>query len=371
MRVAFVLGTRPEIIKMYPVIAGCVERRVEFSLIHTNQHYSPEMDAVFFEQLGLPAPDYNLGVGSGTHAEQLGRILLRLEPVLQEVGPEVVFVQGDTNSVLGGALMASRLGIRVAHVEAGLRSYDRRMPEETNRILADNLSEYLLAPTERAKDILLAEGFPESKITVTGNTVVDALQKFSRLAEQRESVERRWAVKPGEYVLVTLHRPENVDDERIFSPILEAIDGFCNQKGWPAIFPVHPRTARRLEQFGIELAGAWRPLPSVDYLSFLQLEKNARLVVTDSGGVQEEACVLGVPCLTVRLSTERPETVEVGANLVTGVEPGAIAAGAAQMSERKGGWDNPFGDGRAGERIVEFVLERENSAVGRAGTRKD
>lgn len=369
MRAAFVLGTRPEIIKLYPVIIGCIERGVEFSLVHTNQHYSPELDAVFFEQLGLPPPDFNLGIGSGTHAEQLGRMLIGLEPVLQRIAPEVVFVEGDTNSVLAGALMASRLGLRVAHVEAGLRSYDRRMPEETNRILTDNLSDYLLAPTSGAREILLSEGFPEKIIAVTGNTVVDSLQRFVRLAGQKEPVGKRWDLKPGEYVLVTLHRPENVDKKSVFLLIIEAIGGFCAERGLAAAFPVHPRTARRLAEFGIELAGAWRPLPAVDYLSFLQLEQQARLVITDSGGVQEEACILGVPCVTVRLSTERPETVAVGANLVTGVEPEAIVEGAARMIGRQGGWGNPFGDGRAGERIVEFVLERENSKSGRSQPR--
>jgi UDP-N-acetylglucosamine 2-epimerase (non-hydrolysing) len=296
-------------------------------------------------------------------------MLIGLEPVLQGIAPDVVFVQGDTNSVLAGALMASRLGIRVAHVEAGLRSYDRRMPEEANRILADNLSEYLLAPTAGARDILLSEGFPETKIAVTGNTVVDSLQRFVRLAGQEDSVEKLWQLRPGEYVLVTLHRPENVDERSIFLHIIEAIGSFCGERDLAAVIPVHPRTARRLAEFGIQLAGAWRPLPAVDYLSFLRLEKQARLIVTDSGGVQEEACILGVPCVTVRLSTERPETVAVGANLVTGVEPEAIIEGAARMIGRKGGWSNPFGDGRAGERIVEFVLERENSRPGRGESR--
>ena len=359
MKIAFVLGTRPEIIKLFPVIREHIRRDIPFAIIHTNQHYSPEMDAVFFQQLHLPPADYNLEVGSGTHGEQIGRMYQRLESVLSKLKPEVVYVQGDTNSVLAGALMASRLGIPVAHVEAGLRSYDRRMPEEFNRIFADHLSEYLLAPTEKAKQILLGEGFPESKIYLTGNTVVDALNEVSRLGDKQKTVELRWGVGKRSYILVTLHRPENVDYNTVLRPIIEAIDELSTKFALPALFPVHPRTAKQLHEFGISLPESFVRLEALDYLSFVQLEKEARLVITDSGGVQEEACILGVPCVTVRLKTERPETVEVGANLVTGIEKEAIVAGAEKMIDKRTGWPNPFGDGKAGERIVDIVMERQ------------
>lgn len=359
MKIAFVLGTRPEIIKLFPVIRAHIRRDIPFTVIHTNQHYSSEMDAVFFQQLHLPPADYNLGVGSGTHGKQIGQMCERLESVLGELKPAVVYVQGDTNSVLAGALIASRLGIPVAHVEAGLRSYDRRMPEEFNRIFADHLSEYLLAPTEKAKQILLGEGFPESKVYLTGNTIVDAVNEVSRLAAEQQPVEQRWGVGKAGYILITLHRPENVDHGLVLKPIIEAIDELSIKFGLPAVFPVHPRTAKRLQEFGLSLPESFIRLEAVDYLSFVQLEKEARLVITDSGGVQEEACILGVPCVTVRLKTERPETVEVGANLVTGVEREAIVAGAKEMIDKPGGWPNPFGDGKAGERIVDIVMERQ------------
>ena len=357
MKHAFILGTRPEIIKLSPVVRSYIRRKLPFSIIHTNQHYSPQMDAVFFKQLELPAPEFNLNAGSGSHGAQLGKMLESLEPVLQELAPEAAIVQGDTNSVLAGALIASRLRIPVAHVEAGLRSYDRRMPEEFNRILADNLADYLFAPTEGAKKILLGEGFPESRIHVTGNTVVDALQHVAGLCDKLEPLERRWNISRGHFLLVTLHRPENVDSKEILTPILEAINELSTRHGLPAVFPVHPRTVRRLKEFGIDLPRTFLALEAAGYLSFVQLEKEARLIITDSGGVQEEACILGVPCVTVRLSTERPETVEVGANLVTGVAREAIVAGAEKMLARRSNWANPFGDGRAGERIVDIILE--------------
>jgi UDP-N-acetylglucosamine 2-epimerase (non-hydrolysing) len=354
---AFILGTRPEIIKLSPVIREHLQKKIAFKIIHTNQHYSPELDKVFFEQLHLPAPDYNLGVGSGTHGEQIGRMLETLEPVLVELMPEVVFVEGDTNSVLAGGLMASRLGIPVAHVEAGLRSYDRRMPEELNRILVDHLSDYLFAPTDLAREIMLGEGLPASRIYVTGNTVVDALYEVSPLIDKLPGLEERWRLTRGAYILVTLHRPENVDSVRILTDILEAIDSLGKNFSLTPVFPVHPRTARRLAEFGIALPRSFLALGAIDYFSFLQLEKNARLVVTDSGGVQEEACIFGVPCVTVRLSTERPETVKVGANIVAGVERETVIAAGKIMMERKNDWTNPFGDGRAGERIVEIIAD--------------
>ena len=359
MKAAFILGTRPEIIKLFPVIREHVRREIPFAIIHTNQHYSPEMDAVFFQQLHLPSADYNLGVGSGSQGEQIGRMCERLESVLSELKPDVVYVEGDTNSVLAGALIASRMGIPVAHVEAGLRSYDRRMPEEFNRIFADHLSEYLFAPTDRTKQILLGEGFAESRIFVTGNTIVDAVNEVSRLGAELKPVKERWGVGKGGYLLVTLHRAENVDHGSILRPIIEAIGELSTKLALPALYPVHPRTSKRLNEFGISLKAPFVELQALDYVSFVQLERQARLVITDSGGVQEEACILGVPCITVRLQTERPETVEVGANLVTGVGKEAIIAGAEKMIDKPAGWPNPFGDGKAGERIVDIVMERQ------------
>ncbi len=355
MKSAFILGTRPEIIKLCPVIRAHLTRGFPFRIIHTNQHYSPALDAVFFEQLRLPAAEVNLGVGSGSHGRQLGQMLERLEPALREYAPEAVFVQGDTNSVLAGALIASRLGLPLAHVEAGLRSYDRRMPEEANRRLVDHLADFLLAPTEGCRQIMLGEGLPAARIHVTGNTIVDVLRELSAEGGPPGPMPPPAGLAGKDYLLVTLHRPENVDHRETLAGILAAIDRVAGRHGLAAVFPLHPRTAARLEEFGLRLPGSFLALGAADYFSFLALERGARLVVTDSGGVQEEACVLRVPCVTVRLSTERPETVAVGANLVAGVEPEAILAAAEKMLERRGGWENPLGDGRAGERIVDIV----------------
>ncbi len=357
MPAAFVLGTRPEIIKLYPVIAQYLSRALPFRIIHTNQHYSPELDRVFFEQLKLPSPDINLGAGSGSQGEQLGRMLPALEQALRQVNPSVVYVQGDTNSVLAGALMASRAGLPVAHVEAGLRSYDLRMPEEYNRILADRLSTMLFAPTEGAKRILLDEGYDPATVHVTGNTVVDTLTALAAGGDQAGWPGERWGVERESYFLVTLHRPENVDDPVVLERILGAIDEAAARATIKNLLPLHPRTRSRMDSFSIVPGPNTLLVEPVDYFSFVALQKNARLVITDSGGVQEESCVLGTPCVTVRESTERPETVEVGANVVTGTGYDQILAGVQRMSGAPGGWRNPFGDGRAGERIVKIVLE--------------
>jgi UDP-N-acetylglucosamine 2-epimerase (non-hydrolysing) len=354
----FVLGTRPEIIKLYPVIARYLELGLGFSIIHTNQHYSPELDRVFFEQLHLPAPQINLNAGTGSSAEQLARMLPALRDNLTRIGPDTVYVQGDTNSVLAGALAAAASGIPVAHVESGLRSHDRRMPEEYNRVMADNLSSLLLAPTEGARQILLSEGFGTEKICVTGNTVVDTLLAISCVDHDNDWPGERWKLARKHYFLVTLHRAENVDNPAVLVPLLDAVDRAAAEAGMPALFPIHPRTRARIGKFGITTGGNLHLVDPVGYLEFVRLERHAALVITDSGGVQEEACVLGVPCVTARLTTERPETVDVGANEVAGTDPVALMNGVRKMLGRNGGWENPFGDGRAGERIVEIVLEK-------------
>jgi UDP-N-acetylglucosamine 2-epimerase (non-hydrolysing) len=353
----FVLGTRPEIIKLYPVIVRCRELGLPFKIIHTNQHYSPELDKVFFQQLELPAPDINLGAGTGAHDEQLGRMIPALERELARIKPNIVYVQGDTNSVLAGALAAFRAGVPVAHVEAGLRSGDRRMPEEYNRVMADNLSTLLFAPTDGARAQLLDEGFDLEIVHVTGNTVVDTLKAITARAEGKW-VGARWKVERDGYFLVTLHRAENVDNPGLLGPLLEALDQAAAEAGLPALFPVHPRTRARIESFGFKPGGHLKLIDPVGYLEFVRLESHARLIITDSGGVQEEACVLGVPCVTVRKTTERPETVQVMANMVAGTDPAGVIGGIKAMHGRRSGWRNPFGDGRAGERIVELVLEK-------------
>ncbi len=355
MKVAIVLGTRPEIIKMSPVIRELQRRQIDFFILHTGQHYSYNMDKVFFEQLELPMPNYNLEVGSGSHAEETGKMLMGIEQVLLNEKPDVVLVEGDTNSVIAGALAATKLHTEVGHVEAGLRSYDRTMPEEVNRILTDHCSDYLFAPTEKAKAILLGEGIPEVQIYVTGNTIVDAVIQNLEIARRGSNLELGTLnLEPKSYFLVTLHRQENVDTRQRFASILEALDKAAEEFHLPVVYPIHPRSRKMISQFDLEPRNLQLVEP-LDFLSFLQLESNARLILTDSGGVQEEACILRVPCVTLRDNTERPETVEVGANVLAGASPDRISECVRIMLARQNNWNNPFGDGKAGERIVHIL----------------
>lgn len=354
MKIAIVVGTRPEIIKMAPVVRELERTNIDFFILHTGQHYSYSLDRVFFEQLELPTAKYNLEVGSGSHAEQTAKILIGVENVLQEERPDVVLVEGDTNSVLAGALAAAKLHMKVGHVEAGLRSYDRQMPEEINRILTDHCSDYLFAPTEKAMEILLGEGIPEAKIFVTGNTIVDAVNQHLEIARQRGNTLSDLGVKPSKYFLVTLHREENVDNQARFASILEGLDEVAGEFGLPVMYPIHPHSHRRMVEFALRPKNLTLIDP-IDFLGFLQLESNARLVLTDSGGVQEEACILGVPCVTLRDSTERPETIEVGSNTLAGASPDKILECSKAILGRQNSWMNPFGDGKAAERIVEIA----------------
>ena len=354
MKISIVLGTRPEIIKMSPIIRECERLGLDYFILHTGQHYSYNMDRVFFEQLELPDAKYNLDVGSGSHAEQTGKMLIGIERVLQKEEPDVILVEGDTNTVLAGALAAVKLGVWVGHVEAGLRSYDRGMPEEINRILADRCSDYLFAPTEKSKQILLNEGIAKEKIFVTGNTVVDAVFQNLEISKSRGNVLNDLGLEGGDYFLATVHRQENVDDEGRFRGIIEGLERVRKEFGLELIYPIHPRARKRLKIFGVKLNGV-RPVEPLDYLSFLQLESNARLALTDSGGVQEEACILGVPCVTLRDNTERPETLEVGSNVLAGTNPHGIVEKVKLMLGKDNSWENPFGDGKAACRIVEIL----------------
>jgi UDP-N-acetylglucosamine 2-epimerase (non-hydrolysing) len=354
MKIAIVLGTRPEIIKMSPVIRELERRNTNFFILHTGQHYSYNMDKVFFDQLKLPQPKYNLKVGSGSHAEETGKILIGIEQVLKAEKPDVTLVEGDTNSVLAGALAAVKLHIQVGHVEAGLRSYDRNMPEEINRILADHCSDFLFAPTEKAKLILLGEGIPEEKIFVTGNTIVDAIYQNLEIAKEKGNTLSSLHLNPREYFLVTLHRQENVDNRARFAAILEALYRVATEFEVPIIYPIHPRSRKMMVEFNLNVRGITLIEP-VDFLGFLQLASNARLILTDSGGVQEEACILNVPCVTLRDNTERPETIEVGANILAGSSPDRILECSKVTLERENNWENPFGDGKAGRRIVTIL----------------
>ena len=354
MKISVVLGTRPEIIKMSPVVRLCEDLGLDYFVLHTGQHYAYNMDRVFFEQLVLPDAKYNLDVGSASHAEQTGKMLIKIEQVLKNEKPDVVLVQGDTNTVLAGALAATKLGIKVGHVEAGLRSYDRAMPEEINRVLADHASDYLFAPTEKSQKILLKEGIPCEKVFVTGNTVVDAVFQNLELSKSNTNILDELCLTAGDYFLVTVHRQENVDDQTRFRGIIEGLQSVGRKFGVEVVYPIHPRARKQVQAFGIKLDGITLVDP-VDYLSFLQLQSKAKLIFTDSGGVQEESCILGVPCVTLRDNTERPETLDVKSNILAGTSPDKILESAKTMINQKTGWKNPFGDGSAAKQILNSI----------------
>jgi len=352
MKISVILDTRPEIIKMSPIIRYLKDISLDFFILHTGQHYSYEMERIFFQELELPDADYNLEVGSGTHGQQTGKMLNGIEDVLLQEKPDVVLVQGDTNTVLAGALAAAKLGIKVGHVEAGLRSFDRSMPEEINRVVADHLSDYLFAPTVTAQQNLLQEGISSDNIFVCGNTVVDALFQNIGISESKLSVLDDLGLQKEGYFLVTAHRQENVDNEGRLNDIVNGLLDLHRQYDIPIIFSAHPRTINRLAEFDITLPEGIRIIEPPGYLEFLQLEKNAKLVLTDSGGVQEETCILRVPCVTLRNNTERPETIEVGSNILVGTNPSKILNGVSMMLKQSRNWVNPFGDGKAAEKIV-------------------
>jgi UDP-N-acetylglucosamine 2-epimerase (non-hydrolysing) len=335
---------------MAPVLRLCRD----FYLLHTGQHYSYEMDGIFFEQLQLPQPNYNLAVGSGPHGEQTGRMLQGIEHVLLADRPDAILVLGDTNTVLAGALAAGKLHIPVGHIEAGLRSGDRAMPEEMNRIVADHISDRLFAPTESAAAGLRTEGIAPKRIFVTGNTIVDAVLTHRTIAERSSTVLDQMGIAPGAYIPLTAHRPENVDQPERFQGILNGAASIARDLGLPVLFPIHPRSRLMLERHRLRTDGV-RLVPPLSYLDFLHLLDCARLVLTDSGGIQEESSILGVPCVTLRDNTERPETVAIGANILAGTNPAAILRAARQQLEAPNHWQHPFGDGAAAGRIIDLM----------------
>jgi len=358
LKIALVLGTRPEIIKMSPIIRECVLRELDFFIIHSGQHYSYQLDRMFFEQLRLPNPKYLLEVGSSSSAsEQMGRIITRCGKVLSKERPDIALVQGDTNTTLGGALSAVKNKVKVGHIEAGLRSHDRNMPEEINRILVDHCSDYLFAPTEASKNLLLKEGIEANRVFVTGNTIVDAVFENIMLAEKDEkSILNRLDLGHKEYALVTVHRQENVDCKSRFQSILKALEMINKHLNLTIVYPIHPRSKKNIHTFSINVPRSIHIIEPLDYLSFLKLLSCAKLVITDSGGIQEEACILGTMCVTVRDNTERPETVEVGSNVVAGVKPYAVLSAAKSMLRGVHmKWMNPFGDGHAAKKIIDSL----------------
>lgn len=340
MKICVLIGTRPEVVKMSPIIKECKKQGLDYYVLHTGQHYSHNLDGVFFEQLGLPPPKYNLKVGSDTEVGQMSKIMAGLEEVFLRDRPSIMLVEGDTTSVLAGALVASKMRIPIGHVEAGLRSYDKTMPEEINRTLVDHCAELLFAPTKTSEVNLFIEHIPQNKVYVVGNTIADVVLKYK--PEKRD----------GRYMLVTVHRQENVDNAERFRAILASIDRLCDDYKMQVVCPMHPRSMKMMYKFGLSTKA--KIVEPLGYFEFLKLEAGAFMVLTDSGGVQEETCILGVPCVTLRDSTERPETLDVGANILAGISPEKILECAGKMVGMNG-WRHPFGDGRTGEKIIEII----------------
>ncbi len=353
MNLFHIVGARPNFMKVAPVLNALRQREgVVQILIHTGQHYDINMSDVFFQELGIPAPDVNLAVGSGTHAKQTADIMIRLEPIVLERQPDLVLVYGDVNSTVATALVCAKLGVRVGHVEAGLRSFDRTMPEEINRLVTDQLADLLFTPSEDGDENLRREGIPGEKIFRVGNVMIDSLVRLLPLARETKTDSL-----PERYALVTLHRPANVDDSVTLKAILESL--LEVSRDLAVIFPAHPRTRKRIADFGLN-AGQLLVLDPLPYVDFLGLQSRATLVITDSGGIQEETTYLGVPCLTIRENTERPITVSMGTNVLVGRDREKLRMELSQVlgGKAKKGVVPPLWDGHTGERIVDILVGR-------------
>jgi len=363
MDVISLVGARPNFVKIAPIIAVMSEYPHRFGqkLVHSGQHYDYSMSQVFFEDLNLPSPDIYLGVGSGTHAEQTGMVLIEFEKVLLREGADLVLIVGDVNSTLAGALAAAKLHIPVAHVEAGLRSFDAYMPEEINRLLTDDISDYLFAPSQDACDNLRKEGIAEDKLFLVGNVMVDSLLRSKKKADE-SGILSRLSVLKGGYSVLTLHRPENVDSKEKLQEIIAAVMEVSRRID--VVFPAHPRTQKKLKEFGLfdALSKTSHRILMIDplgYLDFIKLEMDAKFVITDSGGVQEETTVFGVPCLTVRNNTERPVTVSQGTNILVGEDGRKMVEEAFNILDggSKKGRCPELWDGLASQRIVNVLLQ--------------
>jgi UDP-N-acetylglucosamine 2-epimerase len=331
MKIDCVVGARPNFIKISPLIAEMARRSLRCRLIHTGQHYDYDMNDKFFEELNIPSPDVNLGIGSNAHGRQTGQAMIALEEEFLKDRPDLVLVVGDVNSTLAGALAAVKLNIPVAHVEAGYRSFDRRMPEEINRVLVDHSAELLFAPTRDAVDNLIKEGIDHSKVHFVGNIMAETLLRNREKIRTRNKCDQ-FQVRPRGYAIATIHRPENVDDMNQLARIM----GAFSEAPLPVILPLHPRTKKRMKEFGIQLDPRRNltATESLSYLDMLNMISNAALVVTDSGGVQEEACLLQVPCLTIRSSTERIATIRAGANRLIATDGNSILASISELAQK-------------------------------------
>lgn len=365
-KILTVVGARPNFMKAAPLHKAFQEYRssVEHMIVHTGQHYDEAMSKVFFDELELPEPDFYLGVGSGTHAEQTAKIMVEFEKVVAKQKPRLAIVVGDVNSTVACSLVCAKMGIPVAHVEAGLRSFDRTMPEEINRLLTDAISEYLFVTEPIAVENLLREGIDEEKIFLVGNIMIDSISRYGEKAG-RSGILKKLDLKPHRFVLVTLHRPGNVDEKGNAAKILTMFEKIGNEA--PIIFPIHPRTRKMLDEFGLAArARSIKNLKLLDplgYLDFLCLMNQAQLVLTDSGGIQEETTYLGIPCLTLRENTERPITVEIGTNQLCGLDVDLIVRRCHEIigGKTKAGKIPDLWDGKTAGRIASIIHERLNS----------
>ncbi len=361
MKIINVVGARPNFMKIAPLVSEFEKfSEIDTILVHTGQHYDREMSELFFQQLGLPEPDINLGVGSASHAVQTAEIMKAFEPVVIEEKPDAVLVVGDVNSTIACGLVAVKLGVKLIHVEAGLRSFDRTMPEEINRVLTDSISDFLFCTERSGVENLLREGVSADKIFLVGNVMIDTLLRNLEKSKSSKILEEL-NLKPREYAVLTLHRPANVDSEEVLQSIFSALRTISED--YPIIFPVHPRTKKNMERMGLrELIGDGQiiTIDPLGYLDFLKLMANSKFVLTDSGGIQEETTILEVPCLTLRDNTERPVTCQLGTNQLVGREPEKILEGYRKILD--GHFENskkpPLWDGKAAERIVRILREK-------------
>ena len=363
LKILNIVGARPNFMKIAPIYAEMKRRESEFFplIVHTGQHYDEKMSKAFFDDLGMPKPDVYLGIGSASHAVQTAKIMLEFEPIVLREKPDWVLVVGDVNSTIACALVCSKLGIKIAHVEAGLRSWDRNMPEEINRILTDSISDLLLTPSPDGNENLEREGIPGKKIKLVGNVMIDSLFMNLKRAEKSD-IRRKLDLEEKDYAALTLHRPSNVDDKETFRGLLDALTEISRKI--PVIFPAHPRTASRIKEFGFGEKiknSRIKILGPLGYLDFLNLMSNSKLVLTDSGGLQEETTALKIPCLTLRENTERPITIEMGTNVLVGTDPEKIKREAFKILEKDDFAEDskipPFWDGKTAERICEALLQ--------------
>jgi len=366
MKIINVVGARPNFMKIAPLMAQYTKySQIEPLLVHTGQHYDEKMSDLFFRQLGIPEPDMNLEIGSATHAVQTAEIMKAFEPVVLEHKSDAVVVVGDVNSTIACGLVAVKLGVKLIHVEAGLRSFDRTMPEEINRVLTDSISDLLFCTEQAGVDNLLAEGVASHKVHMVGHVMIDTLLSHLERAQQStilDDLRGQGCLNGDDFAVLTLHRPSNVDDPVVFSRILDALDVI--QRDMPILFPIHPRTRKNIAQLGLQRRvnslTNLHLLDPIGYLEFLRLQSSAKIVLTDSGGIQEETTILKVPCLTLRENTERPITVQMGTNQVVGTNPDKIVE--AYRQALNSGWREPqvppLWDGHAAERIIRVLLKK-------------